>query len=191
MRRVNSEVRQPDGCSDGEIAAFCCFVRQGGEVESLRLEGRVRQARALCFLYVGGTLVGVAALKQPDPGYRSKVFKKAAVPKDATLFDLELGWVYVQPDHQSKGYSLVLSAAAKSQSDGAPIFATTRSDNTAMQKTLERLKFKRIGDPYLSEDGERTLLLYVTSSSKPVLTRRNSIREFAWKLGKLAFSVVG
>jgi GNAT superfamily N-acetyltransferase len=163
MRRVNTEIRHPSGCSDGEIAAFCCFVRQGGEVGALGLEGRVRQAKALSFLYVDGTLVGVAALKQPDPGYRSKVFKKAGVPKDAPLPDFELGWVYVQPDRQGKGYSLVLSSAAKTQSDGAPIFATTRSDNAAMQKTLERLKFRRIGDSYPSEDGERTLLLYVTS----------------------------
>jgi GNAT superfamily N-acetyltransferase len=168
MRRVNAETRHPDSCSDGEIAAFCCLVQQGDEVMGLGLEGRVRQATALSFLYINGTLVGVAALKQPHRGYRERVFKKAAVPKDSAMFELELGWVYVRPEYRKKGYSEVLSAAAKTQSDGAPIFATTRSDNHAMQKTLEHLRFRRIGESYPSEDGERMLLLYVTSSSEPV-----------------------
>jgi predicted GNAT family N-acyltransferase len=137
------------------------------------LEGRVRQAKALAFLYVSGTLVGVAALKQPLPRYRDDVFKGAAMAQCATLFDLELGWVYVLPEHRRKHYSEVLSAAAKSQSNNAPIFATTRLDNKWMQKTLERLGFKRIGDSYDSKGCDSTgrrykLLLYVTSADKPI-----------------------
>jgi hypothetical protein len=129
MRQVNTVIRRPDGCTDSEIAAFCCLVRQGGEVVAAGLEGRVRQAKALSFLYVEGALVGVAALKQPQKRYRNDVFKKAAVAQDANLFDLELGGVYVLPEYQGRHYSGVLSAAAKSQSDGAPMFATTRPDN--------------------------------------------------------------
>jgi ribosomal protein S18 acetylase RimI-like enzyme len=173
MRRVGTEIRTPEHCSDAEIAAFCCFVRQGGEVEEEGLEGRVRRAKALVFLYVGGTLVGVAALKQPSRRHRDGVFKKAAVSQCASSFALELGYVYVLPEYRGKHYSEVLSAAAKSQSDNAPIFATTRSDNERMQKTLERLEFKRIGDTYDSERSDsagRThkLLLYVKSAEKPI-----------------------
>ena len=116
MRRVHTEIRRPNGCSDSEIAAFCCFVRHGGEVEEVGLERKVRQARALCFLYVDDTLVGVAALKQPTERYRNNVFKKAAVPQDAALFDLELGWVYVPLEYRGKRYSEVLSAAANPSS---------------------------------------------------------------------------
>jgi ribosomal protein S18 acetylase RimI-like enzyme len=167
MRRVNAEIKHPDGCSDAEIAAFCCFVRHAGEVEAAGLEGRVRKAKALAFLYVEGTLVGVAALKQPRPKYRNDVFKKAAVPLEAPSFDLELGWVHVLPEHQGRRYSGVLSAAAKAQSDGAPIFATTRAENIKMQKTLGRLKFKKIGNPYPSGRAKYKLLLYVTPSKEP------------------------
>jgi len=169
MRRVNTEIKTPDGCSDAEIAAFCCFVCQGGAVEKRGLEGRVRQAKALAFLYVGDTLVGVAALKQPLPRYRDDVFKKATASQCATLFNLELGWVYILPEHRGKHYSEVLSAAAKSQSYNTPIFATTRLDNKPMQNTLERLGFKKIGDTYDSKCRDSTgskykLLLYVTSA---------------------------
>jgi|SRR5208337_1817229 len=176
MRRVNTEIRRPDGCSDSEIAAFCCFVRQGGEVEAAGLEGRVRRAKALAFLYVGSTLVGVAALKQPVQAYRNRVFKKAGMPQEAASFDLELGWVYVLPEHRGKHYSEVLSAAVRSQSDGAPVFATTRSDNVAMQKALERLKFRKVGDPYSSADSERTLLLYAETRPPQVLASANKPR---------------
>ena len=173
MRRVNTEIREPDGCSDAEIAAFCCFVRQGGEVEERGLEDRVRRAKALAFLYVSGTLVGVAALKQPNQRYRDGVFKKAKVSQCTALFDLELGWVYVLPEYRGKHYSAVLSAAAKSQSNNASIFATTRSDNKPMQKTLERLGFKRIGNTYDSTRLDSTgrkyeLQLYVTLADKPI-----------------------
>jgi RimJ/RimL family protein N-acetyltransferase len=93
------------------------------------------------------------------------------VPQCAASFDVELGWVYVLPEHRGKHYSEVLSAAANSQSDGAPVFATTRSDNIAMQKALERLQFRRVGDPYWSADNKRTLMLYAAACPHQVLAR--------------------
>lgn len=154
-------------CTEAEIAAFCNLVRQGEEVDAQGLEDRAKNAKALVFLFVDRTLAGVAALKRPAKTYRDGVFQKAGVPKAAESFDLELGWVFVPAIHRGKQYSRVLSAAALSQNEGAPTFATTRADNVAMQRTLEHLAFRRLGDSWCStrDQGER-LLLYVAASHK-------------------------
>lgn len=166
MRRVNAEIKQPQLCSDADIAAFSCFVRQGGEVVAAGIEGRVRRAKALVFLYADGTLVGIAALKQPGQGYRDGVFKDAGVSKNAGPFGLELGWVFVPIEHRGKHYSRVVSAAALGQADGSPVFATTRSDNEPMQRTLEHLNFKKVGHTWASKRAEHKLVLYVTLPNK-------------------------
>jgi hypothetical protein len=98
MPRVNVETKSPAGCSDAEIAAFCCYVRQGDEVESAGLEDRARSARALVFLYVDRALVGVAALKRPTATYRDGKFTAAGVSAMKSRYALELGWVFVPPD---------------------------------------------------------------------------------------------
>lgn len=161
MQRVATEIRQPNSCSEKEIAAFCSAVQKGDEVEPKGLKERVERAKTLAFLYMGTALVGVAALKQPNVSYRDDVFKKAEVPLIATDFELELGWVYVSPDQRGKHFSEVLSTAAISQSKGTPVFATTRLDNLPMQRALERVKFSSVGVPYSSKRGDYKLLLYV------------------------------
>ena len=166
MRHINAEIKSPQHCSDSEIAAFSCFVRKGAEVDPTGLKGRIRRAKALAFLYVNRTLVGVAALKQPNEGYRDKVFKAADAALDASSFGLELGWVFVPEEHRGKHYSRVVSAAAVGQADGHLVFSTTRSDNVQMQRTLEHLKFERAGRPYRSERGRHELVLYVTPPNK-------------------------
>src|SRR2546422_6603719 len=110
MRRVKTEIRQARRCTDAEIAAFCCFVRQGDEVDPRGLEGRVRQrGKALVFLYVDNVLVGVGALKKPDKRYRDDVFLSAGVPKESSAFDLELGWVSV-PEERSEEHTSELQS---------------------------------------------------------------------------------
>jgi hypothetical protein len=101
-------------------------------------------------------------LKNPSKDYRDGVFEKAGVPDAAKPYELELGWVFVLPEQQGKKYSLVLSAAALSQASRTPTFATTRLDNVAMQKTLEHLGFRRLGDSWRSARGRQPrLVLYV------------------------------
>lgn len=157
-------ITKPALCSKVDLQEFCKLVRQGDEVEAQGLEARVKRAKALVFLRVDGELVGVAALKEPALTYRDGVFRKALVPAPSTIFRFELGWVFVLPAHRRKGYSRVLSGAAISQSDREPIFATTRLDNVAMQKALEDLGLRRLGDSWQSDRGANPwLVLYVTT----------------------------
>ncbi len=161
MARVIAETKSPAGCADAEIAAFCCYVRQGGEVESAGLEDRVRDARALVFVYVDRALVGVAALKRPSATHRDGKFSAAGVSAIKSRYGLELGWVFVPPEHRGKGYSHTLVTAAMSPADNAPVFATTRADNAAMHRGLERTGFVRAGKSWKSKRGEYELVLYV------------------------------
>lgn len=164
MSRVNPEIANPERCSKAELETFCDFVRRGGEVQDDGLEGRVRQAKALVFLRVDGQVIGVAAIKRPALKYRDGVFRKAGVPHAASRFHLEIGWVFVMPDHRKKGYSHALCAAAMSQAERESTFATTRLDNVAMQRTLERFGLRRLGDSWQSDRGTKPrLVLYITT----------------------------
>jgi RimJ/RimL family protein N-acetyltransferase len=120
----------------------------------------------LVFLYVDRVLVGVAALKRPTATHRDSAFRGAGSPADASAFRLELGWAFVPLEYRRKGYSRVLASAAMSQADGAPAFATTRADNTAMKTTLEHLGFAQLGRAWKSKRGVHKLVLYVALSNK-------------------------
>ena len=92
MRPVDTEIVDPKLCTETEIAAFCRLVKEGEKVSTESLEGRVRSAKTIVFLYIDRELAGVAALKRPAQTYRDGVFKKARVPHVGAAFSLELGW---------------------------------------------------------------------------------------------------
>lgn len=164
MQRVDPQIAEPGICTEAELEAFCELVNQGEEVAVQGLQARVKKAKALVFLRGNGQLVGVAGLKCPEKSYRNKVFRNAGVANAATAFDLELGWVFVPKANRGKGYSKVLSAAALTQNDGQATFATTRADNVPMQRTIEYLGFRRLGDSWLStRDQGARLVLYVAT----------------------------
>lgn len=162
MGRVDSVIREPGRLSAAELRQFCEFVRRGDEVQSRGLEARVKNAKALVLLQVDSELVGIAAIKQPLKTYRDGVFRMAGVSEAAEAFHLELGWVYVPPEHRRQGYSRVLSVAAMSQAERQPTFATTRLDNLAMHRTLENLGFRRLGDSWRSDRGKKPRLALYT-----------------------------
>jgi GNAT superfamily N-acetyltransferase len=151
--------RAPGECSPQDVASFCKLVKAGGEVAEAGLEQLVNQARRLVFARSDNALVGVAALKTPRPNYKARVFRKAGVG-NADDYPLELGWVFVVPEHRRQGISGRLVEAALEGTDGGA-FATSRLDNTHMHGCLERHGFERSGQPYKSDDADREILLYV------------------------------
>ena len=159
MAGIELTIASPNCIEQSEIDTFCKLVRSGGEVDSVGLEGRVKMAKALVFLQEDKRPFGVAAIKQPNGNYTTKVFQKAGVPEYACKFQLELGWVVVEPEHQGKGYSYVLSDSAMTQAERKATFATTRLDNIPMLKTLERIGFRRYGDSWQGRN--HRLVLYV------------------------------
>ena len=157
---VGVEVKLPSECSDEEIEAFCTFVASGGEVALRGLEGRVRGAALLSFLWQSGDLVGVAGLKHPTANHRAEVETGSGKALDAAEIPLELGWVYVRPE-QRGGKSMALCTPLLERIRSVGVFATSRADNAPMHSTLSKLGFERSGGDWPSGLNPAKLLLFV------------------------------
>lgn len=153
-------VKSPGDCFSAEIREFVGLVEQGGEVEVGGLQQRVMEAANLAFRRISGHLTGVAALKRPNVGYRSKVASGSGVALPPDLFPYELGWVFIAPEARGNGYAQPLSQAALSQAGNCGVFATSRTDNVAMHRVLTNLGFEQTGSAYPSAHGDHHLQLF-------------------------------
>jgi predicted GNAT family N-acyltransferase len=150
----------PATASAKAVDAFVTLVSSASEVAKRGLSDRVAQARTLIMLYRHDGLIGTAAIKIPNGGYRKYVFTKAQVtlPKDNPL---ELGWIAVDEAHRGQRLARVLVAKAMETLGGAPVYATTRTDNLAMLRILPNYGFAPVGRPYASQEhpGQKLALL--------------------------------
>jgi RimJ/RimL family protein N-acetyltransferase len=137
----------------------------GGEVAADGLATRIKRARALVLLSVGGVIVGVCALKKPLRSYQRDVFAKADAAGLEETFPLELGWVFVAST-RGKGLSESLCVAALNAAGQAGVFSTTRTDNEPMRRALERLNFRACGRHYSSVREGNTLQLFVREAPR-------------------------
>ena len=79
------------------------MVRLGFRGSDEGLPDRVRKAKCLAFHYAeGDALAAISGLKRPTEEYRAHVFEKAGAPVSPAGYHLELGWVFVLPDHRRK-----------------------------------------------------------------------------------------
>jgi RimJ/RimL family protein N-acetyltransferase len=92
--------------------------------------------------------------------YRDRVFAKAKASVRPEDFEIELGWVFLREENRGQrlGWSLVSQILPHATGS---IYATSRSDNAPMQRLLEHNGFTREGSEYQSEDGKKTLSLFV------------------------------
>jgi hypothetical protein len=162
------EAKRPHDCADDEIEAFRALVAAGGEVVVDGLEGRVRNAALLSFMWRGAELIGVAGLKHPSAHHRREVSDYSGVALPIADVPLELGWVYVQPKHKG-GKSMPLCAALVERTGEHGIFATSRDNNPAMHRTLGKLQFERRGGEWASGLNPAKLWLFVRKAAPPKL----------------------
>lgn len=162
-------VKSPRECSNIEISAFIAFVRAGGEVSIQELPERICGAAALVFARIDGLVVGVAALKQPQASYRRRVSSESGAPLLVEELPYELGWVYVSSESRGKGLSLLLSQAALAPSKGAGVFATSRTENIAMHRSLAKLGFVATGNPFVSGRGKHSLQVFARHAAQPII----------------------
>ncbi len=160
-KTMSTITKMPSLCSAAEIEAFRELVGRGKEVTAEGLDDRIKAARALVFHSLQGQVIGVAALKTPAAARRQKVFHKAQAPQDPDDYPFEAGWLFVSPAHRGKGLSRELLGAILESAQGRGVFATTRSENGPMRRTLERFGFVETGNSYPSERGEYTLCLFL------------------------------
>jgi GNAT superfamily N-acetyltransferase len=136
------------------------MVLQGGEVAERPLRTNVPKAKCLTLLYEDDDLVGVAALKVLQESYRTTLSTKSGVSVSKAAFPYELGYIFVAPEARGNRYSERLVASALKAAGSRSIFATSRSDNIAIHKTLNRNGFDLAGKAYMSKDGKRKLQLF-------------------------------
>jgi ribosomal protein S18 acetylase RimI-like enzyme len=124
------------------------------------LNARICAAKCLAFHYSpGGELTAIAALKAPGDQYRHDVFAIAGSPVSYTDVQTELGWIYVDPAFRRKQIATMLCEQLLLRTTGNFVFATTRSDNTAMRRILRACAFAEVGKPYMHRGEQLSLYL--------------------------------
>lgn len=159
-------VKKPNECSAAELQDFAALVLAGGEVTAVGLEACIKEAKTLLFLAQDGCLKGIAAVKNPENGYKERVFQKAQATVEASQFHFELGWVFVLPSSRGAGFSNKLVEAALSVTNGQAVFATSRANNAPMHKVLKAHGFSCHGKTYASTRGNQQLILFVRNAAQ-------------------------
>lgn len=157
-------VTKPAEASVRDLRDFTALVRAGAEVTLAGLEARIRAAFTLVLARQDRCVVGIAALKVPNSNYRATVFRKAAVAAVPCTFPLELGWVFVEPRSRGTGLSHSLVSRALAVAPTSAIFATSRSDNIAMHRSLIAGGFAQHVVAYASARGAHSLELFLRPS---------------------------
>ena len=135
------------------------LVKEGGEVDSAGLIGRVKNAETLIFIRDTG-LIGIGSVKHPNKNYKDRVFLKAGHENEASNYELEIGYFYINRSHRDKRLSSKIMKKIISSLNGRKCFATTRENNKVMLHILEKHGFYKLGEKYQSDNGDHELVLY-------------------------------
>lgn len=153
--------KAPRDCSNTELETFEKLVSAGGEVSLAGLRQRIFSAEKLIFIN-DGECVAVGAIKNPNAAYKAGIFKKSNASEQGK-YQYELGWFYVSSIARGKGYGRALMEETKKLLAGTACFATTRENNAPMHRLFRHFGFSRLGQPYKTDNGDYSLILYVTS----------------------------
>ncbi|AVJ57298.1 N-acetyltransferase [Idiomarina sp. OT37-5b] len=151
-------IKSPEDCDDAELKSFEELVTDGGEVALAGLRQRIQHAEKLVFIN-DGKCVAIGAIKNPNAGYKARVFEKSGA-REQGRYEYEIGWLYVSESARGKGYGRALMESIIHTLSGKACFATTREDNDSMHHLFNRFGFSKIGQPYSSDNGDYSLVLY-------------------------------
>jgi GNAT superfamily N-acetyltransferase len=146
-------VHSPGDLSEAEIKACIELVKKGNAVNPESAAQEIPQALTLAVVRVDNQIVGVGTIKQVRRQYALSVAGKSGVtfPSETP----ELGYVAVDPGHQTKGFSPRIVNALLTKHEGR-LFATT--SNTWMKSTLEKTGFVQKGREWKSVRNEDAAL---------------------------------
>jgi hypothetical protein len=142
----------PAALSDGEREACVAIVAQGGAVNLKSAKEKLVLASVLAVARMGGTIVGVGAIKRIRTGYAARIAVRSGF--DFAPETPELGYVAVDSGHRGHKLSHRIVAELLESHDG-PLFATT--SNPAMKKTLGDAGFVRKGLEWEGDSGRLSL----------------------------------
>lgn len=155
---------EPGAFAPEEIDDFVALVLAGGEVEPNGLRGRVLKAEHIAFLRENDCLLGVGGLKKPSDHYRTEVEQGSKTKLSVEGVPFELGWVFILPSARNRKLSFPLCRALVSAANGKGIFATSRSNNDGMHRTLRKLGFVRVGEEWPSQQNDGNLALFLKNA---------------------------
>lgn len=159
---------QPDDCSPHDIETFIRIAAKGDEVELADIERGVRRAHTLFWIVQDNAICAVAALKKPNESYCKRVFSKAGHRDSHEIFQLELGYIFVEETARHRGYAKTLVAHVIHALDGKAVYATTRSDNVGMKKILFSCGFQKCGTDYKSARTSVKLSLFTLCKDRSI-----------------------
>jgi GNAT superfamily N-acetyltransferase len=161
MSGEKPHVKKPDKCTAQELYAFGEIVRLGDEVQSAGLELRIKRAHRLAFVTSRSDWLGVAALKRPSSEYRKSVQRGSGTTLNPDRYPFELGWIFVASEARRRGIARMLIAELLRSAREYGIFATARSNNSAIHCALEQAGFRAAGAEYQSSRGAYRLRLFI------------------------------
>jgi hypothetical protein len=118
----------------------------------------------IAFLREKDCLRGVGGLKRPSDGHRREIELGSKTTLNAENVPFELGWAFILPSARNRKLSFPLCRALVSAAIERGIFATSRSNNLGMHRTLEKLGFSRIGSEWPSQQNVGNLALFLKNA---------------------------
>lgn len=147
-----------DELNEGDQRSVAQLIEDGGAVSGSTetITRRLERTLMLTLLRVctNGQIVGVAALKTPEPKYRADKFAKAGVPISNYATASEFGYVVVAREMRGRRLSgKLVGAIVKKLRE--PTFATT--DDNAMRSNLKKAGFVQAGREWMGQRGKLSL----------------------------------
>ena len=143
------KIKKPQDCSENELIAFYELAIKAEQVNKAGLKDRIRNCLLIGFCYYEDLLIGISAIKVPIKTYKYKIFTKAGIKKEASLFNFELGYSFTEEKFRGRQISYNLNKRLVNELPSNGIYATTA--NPGMKRILKNIGFTENGKPYKGE----------------------------------------
>ncbi|WP_157019467.1 GNAT family N-acetyltransferase [Mesorhizobium xinjiangense] len=157
---VELTVRSASAFTGRQREAFKELVLKDPQVQKDGLSARIAGAHYLAFLYLGGELVGVNAIKNNRP-YQRTLEDRAGVALPDTEYLGEVGYLHVDKNHRRARLADVLILATFAVVKGKGLFATIQSMNVGSRRLFESHGFTQVGNSWPSNKVKDQVNLYV------------------------------
>lgn len=170
MKPILIALLEPDYCTLHDLEKLQELLIASGTVQANGIIERMQRSVRIAYAYeetIGPRVpIAIAAIKRPDCNYYTRVFRDAGAPRISDPVR-ELGWVYVKPEFGGNHIATRLLdylIYRDNQVFQAALYAVTGLRNEPMQICLERVGFRRAGNPYRSHLHDEDLVLYCRPS---------------------------
>lgn len=156
---IQFKIIEKEKLTDLNREMFTKMLKAQGKVRG-DLSTKADRCKTICFAYYNGELAAIGAIKQKTQS--DFTIHKADLSSLESQFDWELGYIYTDPNYESKGLARnVVATLIKSFGDGNLMASTEISKNPRMVHILESNSFKLYGKQWKSDIHENYLGLFL------------------------------